>query len=142
MPWEFARDGKEVRVRVEGQLTINALRHRIDAAKADLGLIYLPEDTVSHEIADGRLVRILEAWCDVFPGYYLYYPSRRPQTTAFSLFVAALRANRETPPGWLAGILIPSGARRAPLTTASLTQHGRRWPLVPFWPLAAAVDND
>ncbi|MEN3261342.1 LysR family transcriptional regulator [Sodalis endosymbiont of Spalangia cameroni] len=99
MPWEFAHDGKELRVKVEGQLTINALHHRIDAAKADLGLIYLPEDTVSHEIAEGRLVRVLEAWCDVFPGYYLYYPSRRQHTTAFSLFVAALRANRETPQG-------------------------------------------
>ncbi|CRL44342.1 hypothetical protein SGGMMB4_01398 [Sodalis glossinidius str. 'morsitans'] len=77
MPWEFARDCKELRVRIEGQLIINALRHRIAEAKADMGLIYLPEDTVALEIAKGRLILVLEEWCDVFPGYYLYYPSRR-----------------------------------------------------------------
>ncbi len=89
--WEFSRDGKELRVRVEGQLTINPIRHRIDAALAGTGLVYLPEDTVRDALADGRLVRVLEAWCEPFPGYYLYYPSRRQHTTAFSLFVEALR---------------------------------------------------
>ncbi|BDH45926.1 LysR family transcriptional regulator [Salmonella enterica subsp. enterica serovar Choleraesuis] len=91
LPWEFAKEGKELRVRVEGQLTINALRHRIEAARAGMGLIYVPENTVTDDIASGQLVQVLDEWCAHFPGYFLYYPSRRQKTTAFSLFVDALR---------------------------------------------------
>ncbi|NUU65926.1 LysR family transcriptional regulator [Enterobacteriaceae bacterium BIT-l23] len=91
LPWEFSADGKELRVRVEGQLTINDLRHRIAAARAGLGLIYLPENCVEQELEEGSLVRVLESWCEPFPGYYLYYPSRRQHTRAFSLLVEALR---------------------------------------------------
>ncbi|CNG83934.1 LysR family transcriptional regulator [Yersinia kristensenii] len=58
------------------------------------GLTMVPEDAVRAEIASGNLVRVLEEWCEPFPGYYLYYPSRRQHTTAFSLFVDALRYQR------------------------------------------------
>jgi len=89
--WEFERDGRELRVRVEGQLTLNSLTQRIDAAENGLGLAYVPEDTVQDAIAKGRLIRVLEAWCSAFDGYHLYYPSRRQHTTAFALLVDALR---------------------------------------------------
>lgn len=89
--WEFERDGREIRVRVEGQLTLNSLPQRIDAAETGLGLAYVPEDTVVEAIAQGRLIRVLEAWCPAFDGYHLYYPSRRQHTTAFALLVEALR---------------------------------------------------
>ncbi|WP_421549900.1 LysR family transcriptional regulator [Kluyvera intermedia] len=89
--WEFERDGEPLRVRVEGQLILNCLRQRIDAAEAGLGLVYVPEDSVSEAIAAGRLQRVLTDWCVPFPGYYLYYPSRRQHTTAFALLVEALR---------------------------------------------------
>ncbi|MRS88998.1 LysR family transcriptional regulator [Enterobacteriaceae bacterium RIT714] len=89
--WEFEKDGRELRVRVEGQLTLNNLPQRIDAAVAGLGLAYVPEDTVLDAIADGQLVRVLESWCPPFDGYHLYYPSRRQHTTAFALLVDALR---------------------------------------------------
>jgi len=89
--WEFSQKGKAIRVRGEGQLTINPLRHRIRAAKAGIGLIFVPEDTVAADIAAGTLIQVLDDWCEPFPGYYLYYPSRRQHTTAFSLFVDALR---------------------------------------------------
>lgn len=89
--WEFSQQGKAIRVRGEGQLTINPLRHRISAAKAGIGLIFVPEDTVAADIAAGTLILVLDNWCEPFPGYYLYYPSRRQHTTAFSLFVDALR---------------------------------------------------
>ncbi|KID06498.1 LysR family transcriptional regulator [Hafnia alvei] len=89
--WEFEKDGQELRVRVDGQLTFNSLRQRIDAAVVGFGLAYVPEDSVQNELADGRLVQVLDAWCNTFPGYYLYYPSRKQHTTAFSLFVDALR---------------------------------------------------
>lgn len=89
--WEFERDGVPLRVRVEGQLILNCLPQRIDAAEAGLGLVYVPEDSVSEAIAAGRLQRVLTDWCVPFPGYYLYYPSRRQHTTAFALLVEALR---------------------------------------------------
>ncbi|MCO7264023.1 LysR family transcriptional regulator [Dickeya zeae] len=89
--WEFSRDGREIRVRVDGQLTFNNLQHRIDAALSGLGLAYVPEDTIRLAVAQGRLIQVLEAWCEPFPGYYLYYPSRKQHTAAFSLFIDALR---------------------------------------------------
>lgn len=92
--WEFAKDGREIKVRVEGQLTFNSLRQRIDAALLGFGIAFVPEDTVTDELAGGRLVSVLDAWCPLFPGYYLYYPSRRQHTTAFALFVEALRYQR------------------------------------------------
>ncbi|PKX83632.1 LysR family transcriptional regulator [Pectobacterium peruviense] len=92
--WEFEKNGREIKVRVEGQLTMNSLRQRIDAAQIGLGLAYVPEDSVREDIASGRLIQILKEWCPPFPGYYLYYPSRKQHTTAFSLFVEALRYPR------------------------------------------------
>lgn len=89
--WDFSRNDKEVKARVEGQLVLEPLRHRIGAAKRGLGLAYVPEDTVAEEVKSGELIRVLEAWCEPFPGYYLYYPSRRQHTTAFSLFIEAMR---------------------------------------------------
>lgn len=89
--WEFEQNGRELKVRVDGQLTFNSLRQRIDAAVTGFGLAYVPEDSVKAEIASGQLVRVLQAWCEPFPGYYLYYPSRKQHTTAFSLLLDALR---------------------------------------------------
>ncbi|WP_454739286.1 LysR substrate-binding domain-containing protein [Cupriavidus necator] len=89
--WEFKKDGHELKVRVEGQLVFNNLALRLTSALAGLGLAYLPEDQVTAEIAQGRLIRVLEDWCPAFPGYHLYYPSRRQTSTAFSLLVDTLR---------------------------------------------------
>lgn len=90
-PWEFEKDGRELRVRVEGQLTFNTIRPRLDAACRGLGLAYMPEDIVASQIASGELVRVLEDWCPAFPGYHLYYPNRRHPSPAFALLVEALR---------------------------------------------------
>jgi DNA-binding transcriptional LysR family regulator len=89
--WEFGRDGSELRVRVEGQLVFNGMAPMLDAALAGFGLAYLPQDVVQPHIADGRLIRVLEDWCPPYPGYHLYYPSRRQPTPAFALLVNALR---------------------------------------------------
>ncbi len=69
----------------------NNLALRLGAALAGLGLAYLPEDQVAAHLADGRLVRVLADWCEPFPGYHLYYPSRRQPTPAFALLVDAPR---------------------------------------------------
>jgi len=90
-PWEFEKDDRELKVRVDGQLVFNTLRQRLDSALQGLGLTYLPEDVAMPRIRSGELVRVLEDWCAPFPGYHLYYPSRRHASPAFSLFVEALR---------------------------------------------------
>jgi DNA-binding transcriptional LysR family regulator len=89
--WEFEKRGRELKVRTEGPLVFNNLGLRIDAAVAGLGLAYLPEDAVSEHINRGTLVRTLDDWCAPFPGYHIYYPSRRQPTAAFALLVDALR---------------------------------------------------
>jgi DNA-binding transcriptional LysR family regulator len=89
--WEFEKRGRELKVRVEGQLVFNNLALRLNAVLAGLSLAYLPEDHVRKHLEDGRLVRVLEDWCPPFSGYHLYYPSRRQATPAFALLVDALR---------------------------------------------------
>ncbi|MCR5879541.1 LysR family transcriptional regulator [Phenylobacterium sp. J367] len=89
--WEFEKDGRELRVRVDGQLVFNTLRQRLDSARQGLGLAYLPEDVATPCIRSAELVRVLEDWCAPFSGYHLYYPSRRHSSPAFSLMVETLR---------------------------------------------------
>ena len=89
--WEFEKAGRELRVRVEGQLTYNTTVQMLKAALAGLGLAYLPEGLARPHIASGRLKRVLEDWCLPYSGYHLYYPSRRQPTPAFVLLVDALR---------------------------------------------------
>lgn len=89
--WDFDQDGGDLNVRVSGQLTFNTSEHIVDAALAGFGIAFLPEEEFGTHIAEGRLIRILEPWCLPFPGYYLYYPSRKQPSPAFSLVVDALR---------------------------------------------------
>ena len=92
--WEFEKRGRALKVRVEGPLVFNNMALRMNAVLAGLGLAYLPEDQVEAHIADGRLIRVLADWCAPFPGYHLYYPSRRQIAPAFALLVEALRYRR------------------------------------------------
>jgi DNA-binding transcriptional LysR family regulator len=89
--WEFAKDRRELRVHVEGQVVFNGSTQMLNAALAGFGLAYLPEDLALPHIAKGRLKRVLDDWCPPFPGYHLYYPSRRQSSPAFALLVDALR---------------------------------------------------
>jgi DNA-binding transcriptional LysR family regulator len=89
--WEFEKDRRELKVRVEGQLTFNDIHRAVDAALAGFGIAYVFEDVVQTFLKKGRLKRLLEDWCPPFPGYHLYYPSRRNASPAFSLVVDALR---------------------------------------------------
>lgn len=89
-PWDLEKDGQDVNVRVEGQLVFNNLALRVKSALDGLGIAYLPEDAVLPYINSKRLVRVLEDWCPTFPGYHLYYPSRK-HTPALSLLVEKLR---------------------------------------------------
>ena len=89
--WEFEKGRRALKVRVEGPLVFNTIALRLNAALAGFGLAYMPEDQVAAHLADGRLIRVLADWCPPFPGYHLYYPSRRQPTPAFALLVEALR---------------------------------------------------
>jgi DNA-binding transcriptional LysR family regulator len=89
--WEFEKGGREVKVRVEGQLVFNGTYQMLNAALGGFGLAYVPEDLAQPHLAKGRLKRVLEDWCPPFSGYHLYYPSRRQSSPAFALLVDALR---------------------------------------------------
>jgi DNA-binding transcriptional LysR family regulator len=91
LAWEFEKDGHELKVRVEGQMVFNNIAMRLDAVRRGLGLAYMPDDLVKEDIANGKLIRVLEDWCAPFPGYHLYYPNRRHASPAFALVVDALR---------------------------------------------------
>lgn len=89
--WDFEKAKRPVNVRVDGPLVFNNISLRLDAALSGLGLAYLPEDQVLDHVEAGRLVRVLADWCPSFPGYHLYYPSRRQPSPAFKVLVDALR---------------------------------------------------
>lgn len=89
--WEFEKDGKPLNVRVKGQFTCNDGPLLIQAAINGLGLVCLPNDQLGSLLDDGTLVPVLQDWCPPFPGYHLYYPSRRQSSPAFRLLVEALR---------------------------------------------------
>jgi DNA-binding transcriptional LysR family regulator len=89
--WEFEKDDRPLNVRVEGQLTVNETGLALEAALDGLGIAYLPEDQILPLVAAGRLVRALADWCPPFPGYHLYYPSRRQHSSGFALLIEALR---------------------------------------------------
>jgi len=91
LPWEFDKDGRSVTVRVEGQFTFNTNSLALRAVLDGLGLGYCLDDMAADAIADGRLIRVLEDWCEPFPGYHIYYPSRRQLSPALRLLIDALR---------------------------------------------------
>lgn len=89
--WELEKGGRELRVRVEGQLAFNNAPMILRAATAGFGLACVLEDQAAAHVAEGSLVRTLEDWCPPFAGYHLYYTSRRQPSAAFVLLVDALR---------------------------------------------------
>ncbi|MBB4227345.1 LysR family transcriptional regulator [Rhizobium mongolense] len=89
--WEFEKDTRPLNVRVDGQFICNDVPMIIDAALSGIGLTCLPDDHLGPLVKEGKLVSVLEDWCPPFPGYHLYYPSRRLASPAFALLVDALR---------------------------------------------------
>ena len=89
--WEFEKGKRELKVRVDGQLVFNNIGQRLEATLVGLGLAYLPEDVAQPYLVQRRLKRVLEDWCPPFPGYHLYYPSRRQSSAAFNVLIDALR---------------------------------------------------
>lgn len=90
-PWEFEKDGRQVNVRVDGQLIYNSIYDCLDAAVAGLGLAYVPEDIAEPYVTAKHLIPVLKEWCPLWTGLHLYYPSRRQPSGAMALLIAALR---------------------------------------------------
>jgi DNA-binding transcriptional LysR family regulator len=89
--WEFEKRGREMRVRVDGPLTFNSAYAMVDAVLSGYDIGYIPEDIVEGHVKAKRLVQVLNDWSPKFPGYYLYYPTRRQNSAAFNIVVKSLR---------------------------------------------------
>jgi DNA-binding transcriptional LysR family regulator len=89
--WEFEKEARELRVRVDGPLVVTTAPASLTASLAGLGLAYVPEDMVTASLASDALERVLEDWCEPFPGYHLYYPNRRQHSAAFAVIIERLR---------------------------------------------------
>nr|WP_285200902.1 LysR family transcriptional regulator [Rhizobium sp. CG4] len=89
--WEFQKGRDELNIRVDGQFVFTTSTMILEAGLLGLGLVYMMEGQIQPYLDTGRLVRVLEDWCPPFPGYHLYYPSRRQPTAAFALLVKTLR---------------------------------------------------
>ncbi|MBB3428921.1 DNA-binding transcriptional LysR family regulator [Rhizobium sp. BK312] len=89
--WEFEEEGREIKVRVDGQLVFNTIYNVLEAALDGFGFAYVPEDIARAYLKTGRLHRFLEDYSPYWEGFHLYYPSRRQSSPAFSLLVNALR---------------------------------------------------
>lgn len=93
--WEFEKGGRKVAIKAGGGAAFNDGDLLIKAATAGLGVSYIMEDQAVAAVTNGDLERVLDDWCQPFPGYYLFYPNRRHPVTAFTVFVAALVARRD-----------------------------------------------
>jgi DNA-binding transcriptional LysR family regulator len=89
--WEFERDNRPMRVRVGGQLTVSSIKLAVSAALEGYGIAFVPEPAVAGLVAEGRLVQVLDAWCQPTPGFHLYYPNRRQNSAAFQVVAEMLR---------------------------------------------------
>jgi len=89
--WEFEKGRKSLSVAVSGSLIVDDLELVIRGALQGVGLAFVAEQEIAAELADGHLIRVLEDWCQPYPGFFLYYPSRRQQTAALSALVSILR---------------------------------------------------
>ena len=92
--WDLEKDGRALNVRIAPRLVVNDMRLQRLAALADAGLAYIMENYVEADLASGRLIRALDDWCPPFPGYHLYYPSRRQRSPALAVVIEALRHRR------------------------------------------------
>jgi DNA-binding transcriptional LysR family regulator len=92
--WEFEKGGRELKARVDGQMTCNSANQMLTAALEGLGLAYIPQEMTEPHLSKGRLKRVLADWCQPYSGYHLFYPSRRQSSAAFGLVVEALRHRR------------------------------------------------
>ena len=89
--WEFDKGKKSLSVAVNGPLIVDDVETLVRAAIDGVGLAFVSDERVTAQLESGELVRVLEDWCQPFPGFYLYYPSRRQQPAALAALINTLR---------------------------------------------------
>ena len=89
--WELKKGKRLMQVRVDGQVVVNSTYQKLRAALDGAGLAFMPEALAAPHVAAGRLQWVLEDWFPTFPGFHIFYPSRREQSRALSVVVEALR---------------------------------------------------
>jgi DNA-binding transcriptional LysR family regulator len=94
--WEFERDGQPLKIAVSGPLTFNEPDLMLHAAADGLGVAYVLEQEAANWLASGRLVRLLDDWMAPFPGFYLYYPSRRQISPVLAALLTLLRTRHSS----------------------------------------------
>jgi len=92
--WEFDKGKKSLSVAVNGPLIVDDVETVIRASMDGIGLAFVSDERVEAQIKSGELIRVLEDWCQPFPGFFLYYPSRRQQPAALSALVSTLRLTK------------------------------------------------
>ena len=89
--WEFDNGTRAAALLPAGPLIVDSHVLLVQAALDGVGLAYVVESAVAHELAAGRLVRVLDDWCQPFPGFFLYYPSRRQLSSALRALIDFVR---------------------------------------------------
>lgn len=89
--WEFERAERGVAIAPAGPLILDSHDLLVEAALGGAGLAYVVEASVEDALADGRLVRVLDDWCQPFDGFFLYYPSHRQLSAAMRALIDFFR---------------------------------------------------
>jgi DNA-binding transcriptional LysR family regulator len=89
--WVFDKGKKSLSVAVNGPLIVDDVEISVRAAIDGVGLAFVSDERVAPQLENGELIRVLEDWCQPFPGFFLYYPSRRQQPAALSALINTLR---------------------------------------------------
>ncbi len=89
--WEFEKGKKSLSVAVTGPLIVDDVENMVRGALDGIGLAFISDERVEQQLASGELIRVLGDWCQPFPGFFLYYPSRRQQPAALSALINILR---------------------------------------------------
>lgn len=96
--WEFEKGRKALTVNPQGPVSFDDPDLVIQAVLDGVGIGTAMEGNLAVLLNRGRLIRVLEDWCPSFPGYFLYYPSRRNQSAALAAFIATLRVSEKPGP--------------------------------------------
>ena len=89
--WEFDKGDESLAIAVNGSLLLDELDLVIQAALDGAGLAWVAEDRIAEHLESGALIRVLEDWCPPFPGFFLYYPTRKQQPAALTALITTLR---------------------------------------------------
>ena len=92
MPWDFEKDGVDLRVKVKGPLVANSSDLALAVVRAGEGVGWLMAEDVAADLAAGRLEQALDAWCEPYAGAFLYHPSRRQMPPALRALIDYLKA--------------------------------------------------